>query len=96
MQAFLDDASTRFRRGWLLYVVVRWGQDDEPLDDSWARSGVSLLRLLPDLADLFEGFCLVLVRDLAALHLLLDHLASCPLLGCMDRWLGALVFAQSV
>ena len=72
-------------------MALRWGQDYEPFDDRWASTRISFLCLLSYLANFFEGVCLVLVRKLAALHLLLDHLQSSPLSDGLDCRVGNVV-----
>lgn len=75
---------------------LRRKHDLPPYDDS--RSGVwlSLLRMLSNLADVFEDLCLVHVRVTAALHLFPYHVESHAVFGSVDHWMGVLVLAKSL
>lgn len=76
-------------------MALRRKQDNAPLDDGWSSHGISMLRMLPDLAVFLEGFCVVHVGVTATIHFLPDHVKIHALFDCMDRWVGGVVFAKS-
>ena len=92
---FSDDANAWFWWSRILYMALWRRQDHESFDDSSTSRWISLLRVFPNLAHLFEGFCLVSFCQFAPFHLLLDYIQSGSVLDGLDHRLGSLVPTKS-
>jgi hypothetical protein len=70
---------------------VRRRQNHESPHDDGLDYGLSLLRLLSDLAAVSSGVCLVPFGFLAPLYLLPNYIPSGLVLVCLDYWIRVLV-----
>lgn len=72
-------------------MALRRRQDLHALDDDGIDCRLSVLRMLPHLACLLAGLCVVLVGHFSPFHVLFDNRSSRTLSVYLDCWLRFLV-----